>query len=320
MITRFGYGYEKKSKYSPSTQHARALFLELIPSLKQEVVPDLFTIAYQPFLELLANNQDEFNSIKNSLESDLLGHPNFTPETIMDLAVERFIPNWQTLQSREDAASLCGKLREWSSTWNLTNDWCLDYAFKTLQKGYLMSLNYIWLDNYDAWRDANTELRLESFCMHAVSNEEIEEKGLFEFKFHFEEINFSVTGPFNKSTSEFKQEVNDKFKAAGGKSIRGASTALKLKMGEYLEKISAVMEDQNLTEPPIRWAINHFKWLICFQIPPNRRTISELSRDFSKDRKTIREGINDVANLIVLDLKPMPKEIWKVRAGRPKNK
>src|SRR5688500_17742033 len=49
MIARFGFGFEKRSSISPSTQFAQSSFLKLLPSLKEQAVFSLFQIAFKPF-------------------------------------------------------------------------------------------------------------------------------------------------------------------------------------------------------------------------------------------------------------------------------
>ena len=52
---------------------------------------------------------------------------------IVDWALEKFIPDWNTLKSRNDSEWLCKTLIEWSEKWNLTADWCLDFALECLR-------------------------------------------------------------------------------------------------------------------------------------------------------------------------------------------
>jgi hypothetical protein len=180
-------------------------------------------------------------------------------------------------------------------------------------------INSSYHSQQDAWHSAHVELEMDSLCLHAATDaEKLREAGLSNFSFKYEEIEFTVEGPLLAFVANFKQEVNRKFKAAGGRDVRGARTALQLKVDEYLEKVSKVAQEQKLVEPSIYWAKeDHFKWLIYFQIPPDRKTFSELSRAFQKDRKSVKGGVKSAATLIGLTIKVLPEETWRARAGRP---
>lgn len=63
---RFGFGYEKKSDNSPSTETARADFLSLILEIKPDAVSNLFNTSYHHFSSLLAENEDVITSLCHS--------------------------------------------------------------------------------------------------------------------------------------------------------------------------------------------------------------------------------------------------------------
>lgn len=132
MTRRFGLGFEPKSLISPSTQHARALFLELLPQLKEEVVPALFETARQPFLEFLTDSRDEILSISNDISAS-------TAPT--DTAVRIFISSWSALEHRQHSEAIRIALQKWASEWNLTDDWCLYHAVSTLREQHLGELS-----------------------------------------------------------------------------------------------------------------------------------------------------------------------------------
>ncbi|MBA3357533.1 MAG: hypothetical protein H0U18_16655 [Pyrinomonadaceae bacterium] len=133
---RFGFGYEKKSANSPSTQTARAEFLSLILELTPNVVSNLFHTAYPSFNQLLAENEGVIASLCESLESEIPEEAYVLrqPKYIRERAIERVIPNWLLLQQREDADSLQRALEKWALDHNLTADWCLDHALEFLRE------------------------------------------------------------------------------------------------------------------------------------------------------------------------------------------
>src|SRR5205823_12946016 len=123
----------------------------------------------------------------------------------------------------------------------------------------------------------------------------------------------TVSGPFSKSVSAFKQEVEQCFKALNGPSVKGARKALDYKLRSYLKQVASGMKQLNLECPPVRRAEDHFKWLIHYQI--GCMTYREIGRTVGRNEKTVREGIQDVAELIDLKLRPAHVDRYQ---GRPK--
>lgn len=300
MTRRFGLGFEIKSGISPSTWRARAFFLELLPRLKQEVVLALFEMARQPFIEYLTHSRGEILSIATDIGSS--AGPT-------DMAVRLFTYDWSSLQRRKRAAALRDALRKWGDYWNLIDNWCMDHAVSVLREQHLGALNA-----WEAWQEATVlELKLGSICVQGAFNVEFTERGLDKFGFKYEGIDFAIEGPMFTSIPEFKQEVERTFKAAGGQYIRGARTALKHRLNEYLGSVNNTAEELNYTEPRIRWAEDHFEWLVRYQIPPVTR-YREIGKACGKDEKTVREGVKDVATLIGLTLRSPESD---KHTGRP---
>ena len=301
MTRRFGLGFEPKSEISPSTQDARAFFLELLPKLKEEVMLSLFELAHQPFLEFLTDSQDEILSINSNIGS---------LTKITDTAIRIFISSWSALERQQSSGAVCDALRNWADCWNLTENWCLYHAVSTLREQHLQGLS---ID--DAWHEAiGFELKLGSVCTQSVFADEFRERGLDKFTFKYEGVEFTMEGPLFKSTAQFKQEVTGMFEAAGGRHVWGAQTALKHRLKEYLRKVNQVAEEKSLTGPPVRSAEDHFEWLIRFQIPLFMK-YREIARDCGRHEKTIRKGIEDVAKLIGLELRSSEED---KHPGRPK--
>jgi hypothetical protein len=312
MTLRFGLGFEEKSEVSPSTQHARASFLMLLPRLKPGVVPALFKSTRLPFLNFIKNSEDEIHSIN----SDLASAADSTEDEEKDSAIRIFVRGWWSLTKQRRALGLRRILRKWAYDHNLNKDWCLDHAVSVLREQRLGAL-----DNAGVWHDAIImELKLGSISIQDVFTEKFRREGLDKYSFNYDGISFTVEGPMFISVPEFKQQVEQAFSAAGGHRERGAKTALQHTCNDYLDKVIKFAGKQNFTEPQVRWAEDHFTWLVQHLVPPDRKTVRELSIETGKDRKTVREGINDVAKLIGLDLVPVSPEAYRARAGRPSAK
>jgi hypothetical protein len=308
MTRRFGLGFEIKSGISPSTWRARAFFLELLPQLKQEVVSALFGTARQPFIEYLTHSREEILSIDANIDSS---------NVPADTAVRIFTYGWSSLQRQKRAAALRSALRKWGAAWNLADDWCMDHAVAVLREQYLNTLNAS-----EAWHEATVfELKLGSICVQGAFNLEFSERGLDKFYFKYEGVDFAIEGPMFTSVPEFKQEVEQRFKAAGGPYIRGARTALKHRLNDYLGRVYNIAKEQNYTEPPIRLAEDHFEWLVRYQISPVMR-YREIGKAYGKNEKTIREGVKDVATLVGLTLRSSGSDqhLGRPRGARDKTK
>jgi hypothetical protein len=56
----------------------------------------------------------------------------FSGRDLRQAALKRLIPDWAALESDPNAESLCNAIMNWSKEYNLTNDWCLDFALLVL--------------------------------------------------------------------------------------------------------------------------------------------------------------------------------------------
>lgn len=330
MVKRFGYGFEKESAGSPSTQLARAYFLELIFELRPNVVLTLFRTAYIPFSELLKNRQGDINTIGESLESELSESGYVSQRVVRKHAIRRFISGWQSLQRMEAAGSLCQVIQGWARSQNLMVDWCLDHALTVLGEFEARAGEIVRLSSrpavqrcrlaelmLESWRLAVTRQRLRAIDVQYKSIAEFEEhvSKVLEFTFKYENIELlPITGPIYKSIPEFRQEVKERFEALGGKIVRGAGKALKLEMDSYLEKVKEMMRRAGFKKPTVRWAEEHFKWLIEYQIPPTKQ-YRKIAKEVRKDESTIREGIANASALIGLTRRPSDSDR---HIGRPK--
>lgn len=319
MARRFGFGLERKSAVTPSVLDARAYFLEMLPTLNEHTVTSLFATSYQPFSEFLNSSQAAIASIKDEIEKD----PDTTEvatsvaaEFNTEIAIKILTLGWYALQDVDGAESLCCSLKEWAQQQNLTDDWCVDHAIGTLREYYLRLPGYSYLD---AWRAACVNLRLDALCNHHADIYEVGEAGLHQFHFQLKQVNFTFASPLESSTARFKSEVLQKFESF----VKGAREALLSEMDLYLDRLAAITEGMELSEPPIRWAEDHFKWLVEYQV--NGTAIQQLARSYLGDvdkRVVIRDGIRNAAQLIGLEcaLERLRRSQNKVAAQREKQR
>lgn len=306
---RFGFGYEEKCATSPSTQHAQAFFLMLLPQLRTDLTTTLFETSYEPLVKFLDAHQDDILSIKRNIEP----HP-FPIES----AIRMFIHGWSSVKHQGTAAQFCDALSEWASGWNLTNEWCLNHAVVTLREQHLSCLGSGMPHarfTEGAWRTEFFEPDSEAIFTQAEIVQSFRHESLHEFTFKHEDVRFTVEGPFFRPVVQFKQEVRKEFEARGGRAFRGAEKSLQHQLRIYLDAVGTVTKERNLEEPPVRWAAEqHCFWLIEYQLAPCK-TYRQVARDVKKDEKTVREGIQRFASLIGLTLRTSEAD---KRLGRPK--
>ncbi|MDQ3129955.1 MAG: hypothetical protein M3Q99_04235, partial [Acidobacteriota bacterium] len=95
---------------------------------------DVRNTPFLAYFDFVLKNQLELDDLVKKGEIHWKGITN-TPDKrlIENWALEQLIPNWNTLKLRNDSAWLCKTLTEWSEKWNLTADWCLDFALECLR-------------------------------------------------------------------------------------------------------------------------------------------------------------------------------------------
>jgi hypothetical protein len=140
-------------------------------------------------------------------------------------------------------------------------------------------------------------------------------EGLAHFAFQSDLIPFEVEGPFFKSVTEFRREAILRFQVEGGQSIKGERKRLEYQIDSYLKSFEFAAKRLKLRQTRVRWADeDHFVWLINYQCPPCKG-YREIGRAFAKNEKTIREGVQGVAQRIGLTLRSAECD---KRLGRPK--
>jgi len=308
--TRFGFGFEAESVTSPSTQQAQAFFLKLLPQLRKDVTLTLFDSSYKHFVTFLNAHQDEVNSIKERIE------PSSYP---LDTAIRIFIYGWSAIKRDETAAPLRRILHGWANKWNLRDDWCLDHAIATLREQHISCLDGgLPPARFTAkgWGTARARgPSSEAIFTPCEGSARLRKQGRADFAFPSDLIPFKVEGPFFKSLTEFRQEVILRFQVEGGQSIRGERKRLDYQIDSYLKRFEVAAQRLRLSQTRVRWGDeDDFVWLINYKCAPCKG-YREIGRTFAKNEKTIREGIQGVAQRIGLTLRSAERD---KRLGRPK--
>lgn len=323
MTKRFGFGFEEReTSFTPSAQHARALFLELLSQLRPKVIPSLFGSAHRPFVNFLNESKGEIRSIIKDIHpladadaiSSAVGEVNPYRDIAVRLslssALRPFLYGWSALRSRGGAGALCDALLSWAGGLNLNDEWFLGHAVTVLREQHLASLN-----TDEAWQQATDELKLDAVCMQGVTYEDFRERGLDKFSFKYKRVEITVDGPIFQPVPDFKREAERAFKAVGGHRTGGASEAFKEALSLYLSQVDGIVAELRLKNPPRNWAAeNQFRWLIEYQVP-RVKNYRQIARKVGKDESSIREGVRAAANLIGLTLRSSEPD---KHPGRPK--
>ncbi len=325
---RLRFGYEAKSTERPSVQTARAEFLKLILDFRPAAILDLFTSCYPPFVKLLEGSETPIATISEAVEASIpeeayvLRQPKF----IREAALKKLIPHAIDLKKSEGGINLRHALENWASEYHLLEEWLLDDALVFLRtfevaddKPMALSLLPDWHFLFNLlWRTWQNAAHERNFCALRglfQSNVVVEERDAFTFKFKYEALEFEVSGPFSKSLSDFRQEIDRKFNALRGPTVRGARKHLNYRLRKYLARLSDVAKDLNLAPPPgWRKTEVYLAWLIEYQIP-DCKTYRQIAREVNRDEKTVRKGIQRAASHIGLALRSAKADR---HLGRPK--
>jgi hypothetical protein len=322
----FGYGYEPKSPESPSVQTARAEFLAIILESKPNIVNRLIA-CYPAFQQLLELSDSVILGLVAVIDAGIPKEDwiQRQPAFLRERALEKFVPNADSLKTLEGGQPLADALRAWGAQHNLSDAWCLDDALTVLREFDVMDEKPMALallpDSHyfiqvwrRAWTAAVIERRLSGLHGICESSMSVEDRGAFSFTFKDGSVQITVSGPFYKSIAAFKREVNNRFSEADGNKIRGARKLLEHRLNEYLDSVNKITKELNLAKPR-NWRKfdEHLRWLVDHQVPPCK-TYRQIGRDALKDEATVREAIRRCASVIGLTLRSNEED---KKLGRP---
>lgn len=298
------------------------------------------------YFDFIFKNQSKFDKLLKKSEAE---HRKFASKPSRDLittsALEKLIPSWDFLQSKGDSKWLCSELTKWAEKWNLTDEWCLDFALGTLSAFKVSFIDKMqfpddFLENADlhsvwelnryceqgtAWSQALFELN--QFQDHLIPAT-IPDYPSFEYRFKQtvgERTYFSIKSHYNPWTSgsgSFKASVEEQFWrkffdcfANSSQTFDGNTKELADGLNSFVKYVDEhISRCEKLGEPfsrptPTKESDRHFRWLVEFQLLC--RSKEELRKTHGCSRKAIRDGIEDVARLLKLTLRPDSK------GGRP---
>lgn len=326
MAIKFGFGsYEHTQPGAPSTIEARIHFLTLV----EEVVPQVVISLHDGvFLLFLCSVYLHFHS---QIEEDKPLETQTVVEAIGNLRnhvsaeeVKELLPSWEALTKSEIAPPLVNPLRLWAESWQLNEDWCLDYATRTLR---------MWLFSESqrsqrSWRNAHLSLsEVESSLTsdalwENVSLREVnefyketygEDESKYGFHFEYQEFTFKSAGwsPFFYEIGEWKEKVTneflselDLFRMKYRRVPKGIKQAFKERTKVHVDKLRSTVKKLGFKPAPKKWELKHFRWLIYYQVQKPNWSYERIAKEHGTDIKTVRSGINRTAQLLGLHVRP----------------
>lgn len=301
------------------------------------------------YFDFIFKNQAEFDEL---LEKSEEYWKTVTPDHYTDLitgrAIEELIPNWQALKSKSGSEWLCSELSKWAEKWNLTDDWCLDFALDCLKNfkiklidQYQLPNNYIQgNDNYSLW-ELNSFWYRGKAWEHSLSDADWQDVDrqwfvitmpdypLLQYIWNVEgkEI-FRIEGkyiPLLGHPDDFRERTDKQFWSKffeyfsekqhllveNNKLLTDELRKFQQCVNDHISKARIKLEPYSQDAVIKRSGDLHFRWLIEYQIPPFK-SYHKLSEEHGVESKAIRYGIESVSNLLGLTLRPAK------RTGRPK--
>ncbi len=326
MAIKFGFGsYEHKQPGAPSTIEARIHFLTLVEEVEPQVVTSLHDGLFPLFLCSI------YLHFKDQIEADKPLEDQTVDEAIRNLRkhvsaeeIKDLLPNWEALTQVQIPALLVKPLRAWAQSWQLDEDWCLDYAIRTLR----MWLFRDFQRSYRSWRNAHQSLSEKEGSLmtnaiwdnltmkdviHFYKEAYGEDESEHGFHFEYKEFSFKSSGwsPFNQSVGEWKEKVTeeflshlDVFRMRHGRIPKGIKQVFKLSTKEHVDKLRAATQRLGFKPAPKKWDLTHFRWLIYYQVQKPNRSYDRIAKEHGTDIKAVSSGIKRTAQLIGLKVRP----------------
>jgi hypothetical protein len=260
-----------------------------------------------------------------------------SPSLLLDLSIRSLIPSWQNLVSDKDGEALCLSLEKWRSKWNLTEDWCSDFALTALGQMLVQlteySYIYDWLINANdreqilnrfqqqkikAWISAANNFVVslgKSIDTHTFYTA-LEKYPQFEFQWDELKIETVWYPAVHKTAKEFETKMEEdfwtQFFTHFGRQrflLTGQMTKVltkleqfKSSLNNYIENIKRINENFTVKTPIKREGELHFEWFIDYQIPPCKSFLI-LAKENDCDRRAIERAIKNVCELLIFKLR-----------------
>ena len=314
---------------------------------------DVRNTPFLAYFDFLLKNQSEFDDLLKKGEEYWEKRVEITTKkTILDWASERFIPDWNTLKSKSGSEWLCKTLTDWSEKWNLSADWCFDFALECLRickidliDEFQIPTNYLNINAFQllrrysnfwqggfAWRSALSKqiwkIQNNYSILKKISNYpefnyvwgKRTEDNLNDF-FEIKRVYFPLTllkEQFREQVEkEFWEKFFDYYKYRQHLLI-GDFDALSDKLKNFDRKLDNYISKVKATvkpfvnKPVIKKDGDKHFRWFIEYQIPPVKSYTKISLEHNVDNKAVRVGIADVSKIIQLELTKAK------RTGRPK--
>lgn len=311
---------------------------------------DVRNTPFLAYFDFILKNQSELNDLVKKSKENL---KQFTHKPkkhlIINSALDQLIPSWNNLKQRKDSKWLCKTLIEWSEKWNLTEDWCLDFALECLKsckinlidrfqipENYLSTRSFGLLREYNnfwqsgaAWNFALGKQIWANQDNYAIAYK-MPDYPEFNFIWRNEDSVqiFKVTGtyyPLNTLEENFRSRVEEEFwgkffdyykykqhlLVGNSKFTFSTFERFQWELERYIKKVEKKIKPFVNKTVSKKGGDKHFRWLIALEIPPLAAT-SNLSKINGVTEKAVDDAVKRVASLIGFTRKTVKKR------GRPK--
>jgi hypothetical protein len=326
MAIKFGLGsYEQNQPGVPSSIQARINFLMLVEEVEPQVVASLHDGLFPLFLcSIYLHFQSRIKADKPLESQTVVEAISNVRQHVSAEEVKDLVPTWEALNKTKITALLVNRVKEWAQGWQVDENWCLDYATRTLR----MWLFRDFQRNPPSWRNAHLSLSAEesslmsdaiwdNLTMRDVIQFYKEAYGEDESKhgFHFEykEFSFKSSGwsPFNQEIGEWKDKVTseflsqlDLFRMKYRRIPKGIKQAFKHCTKEHVDKLRSATRKLGFKPAPRKWELKHFRWLVYYQVQKPNWSYERIAKEYGTDINTVSSGVKRTAQLIGLKLRP----------------
>jgi ribosomal protein L20A (L18A) len=315
---------------------------------------DLTEFGYKPevrqtpvlaYFDFIFRNQAEFDQRLIESEKEWKSYtPNPYQELITRSALEKLIPDWKTLQSKDNSKLLCSELSQWAEKWNLTDDWCFDFALHCLKLFKINLIDKCWFpDNYLESKNIYSLFELRNFWYDGrawrESVSDLSERNLRDYFFtseipNYPKLNYvwelktekgtqeilSLEGyynPLHMYPENFRREIEERFWARLSEFLsfnRFAFVGNSKLLIDELSKFQKSVDDyisyaEELMKPHADRTVvkrsGDKHFRWLVEYQILGKSYNKLAAENDVDRRAVRDGIKNVSEIIELTLRDL---------------
>ena len=320
--------WEPDSPETPSSIRARTYFFKAVEEIEPRVVASLHDDVFINFLCAVYVNFESRITAKKPFDKLTVSEAlQGIRSSVSTEEVKNFIPNPNALSQIERDFDAYSLLKLWSEKWHLQEEWCLDYALRTMRmwlyletQRFYKSWWYAYSSQFTGESSMITDAIWEqtTFISHIKFLDYVGGGDLTnaDFIFEFKGVSYRDPGwsPFFQDVGEWKKKVKDEFRAQlqsrrdqGKSAPKGIIEAFHKRAKEHVDFLRSAAEKCGLKVAPRKRDYDHFKWLVHYHVQAPNWSLRVIAEKYNADPKTVSDGIKRTARLIGLTLRnPLP--------------